>query len=579
MKNNKIFKKGGAKSRYPDKKGFQAVYDMLASPSSTLSILTTSSLKGFMLKLDVIEEEAAYKTDNNTPITSYILKFVVISNGNRVERLENYNNKTKESEKHDDFIEEAKLQQSIWMSSIQQIQHEICPSVANLAIFDNNGARILLDDLFNMYDLPELKELTDLFTYLYRQLTGTRGLGILTMPNIVGSQTLYRFYNIPGISNAVKIDVKAQLAAQVIILFLYLCVIHFDLHSSNSLVFLNPTTNNYETRIIDFGRVSDICEFKKNDYINKDRKPVINNQLDSYFKELKLHIIDDDQKRKFVKKVLDYIYKFDLDRHGGTAQMKWIDEIKNNPNNCLKVFQQLDDIIFSGKPKSFTPEKIQKYTNIGVIQNLSNSDNYVQKTNLYVSAPDDFASYHSSQNSDYFSQSQNSQIIALPVEEEASQQSEIIALPSRSSSQIMRTPTLKFGLVAPAELPVTPELASTVGSTVASSLPTTVASSLPTTVASSLPTTVASTVASTVETFPIPSNNLPTSSQENPFLTNNTFSITSNPNLSFLSQPFKSESGPYTKKYRTGEKGGKRSKKRSKKGKKRITKKKRHSSK
>jgi alpha-L-fucosidase len=129
------------------------------------------------------------------------------------------------------------------------------------------------------------------------------------------------------------------------------------------------------------------------------------------------------------------------------------------------------------------------------------------------------------------------------------------------------TPTLKFGLVAPAELHVTPELAS--------SLPTTVSSSLPTTVAS----TVASSLPTTVETFSIPSNNLPTSSQENPFLTNNTFSITSNPNLSFLSQPFKSESGSNKKKLRTGSSGGKRSKKRSKKGKKRITKKKRRSSK
>lgn len=527
---NKIkIKKGGSRARYPDKKGFQAVYDMLGSENSTLSILTTSSLKGFMLKLDVVAGEDSYRTDANIPINSYILKFVVISE--RVAYLEDFEGNRKQSETRTDFIEEAKMQQSISLASIEQLQHEICPSVVNLSIFENKDAEVLLDNLINMYDLPELKELTDLFKYLKRQLTGTRGIGILTMPNITGSQTLYTFNNNPRISNEVKINIKAQLAAQVLILFLYLCVIHFDLHSNNSLVFLNPATNNYETRIIDFGRVSDICDFNKTDYINKDNKSRINNKLEEFFEEFKLRIITDNEKRDFVKKVLNYIYKFDLDRHYGTAQMKWIDEIKNNPNNCLKVFQKLDDIIFSGKPSTFTPEKIQKYTNIGVIQDLSNPDNYIQKASLNVSAPDDFSSYHSSQNSNYSSQSLDSQNIALPVEEE-SQQSEIIDLPSRSSSQIIRTPTLQFGVVVPAELPVTPELAST----------------------------VASTVASTEATFSIPSNN----------------------NLSFENNVFSSSRGPYAKLTKEKPKqsgrfwGGKRSKKYSKKGKKRITKKKRH---
>ncbi len=548
MKNKKIFKKGGAKSRYPDKKGFQAVYDMLASPNSTLSILTTSSLKGFMLKLDVIDGEAAYRTDSNIPITSYILKFVVISNENISERLESYNNKTKESEKHNDFIEEAKLQQSIWMSSIEQIQHEICPSVANLAIFDNNGARILLDDLFNMYNLPELKELTDLFKYLNRQLTGTRGLGILTMPNIVGSQTLYRFYNSPGVSNEVKINVKSQLASQVIILFLYLCVIHFDLHSNNSLVFFNSITNNYETRIIDFGRVSDICEFSKTDYINKVHKPRINNQLNSLFEELKLRITTDKEKKDFVKKVLDYIYKFDLDIHGGTAQMKWIDEIKNNSNNCLKVFQYLDNIIFSGKPATFTPEKLDKYKYKGVIQDLNNPDNYIQKVDdLYVSSEGDFSSYHSSQSSNISSQEElhENQLTRLP---SVSSQSSV-------SSQKSRSPSLVFNLVNPnptyreqefddrlAQVPVTP--VASIGTFSAG----------PTPINSSIDSNAFSSTSS-VKTF-------------TPGLTPAISSIPSN--------VFEQR-----KKIRPGEeKGGKRSKKiKNKKGKKRVTKKRKYRSK
>ena len=77
---------GGLKKKYPEKRGFKPVFDMINSPSAVITLLTYKSLKGFMICLDVSEEDSEYLTLSGSkfikPVTSFILKFAVIAQEN-----------------------------------------------------------------------------------------------------------------------------------------------------------------------------------------------------------------------------------------------------------------------------------------------------------------------------------------------------------------------------------------------------------------------------------------------------------------------------------------------------------------
>ena len=414
----KRVKKGGAKAKYPNKVGFQAVYDMIIANGSQLSVLTTSSLKGFMVKLDINKLDiSAYKTENEVPITSYILKFVILTES--VVNLGSYYGNTKQSETREDFIGEAKLQQLIWQSSIEGDREEICPSVANLTICNNTGGKLLLNKLLT---LPNIKntELERLFIYLRTSMSSNRGLGIITMPNILGAKTLNAYIkeskNVTNINEKItkelfNLQAKIHLAAQVIMLFVELCVINFDLHSGNTLVYID--SNKIKTRLIDFGRASDICSTDVKDYLTIDKKAPINRVAVVFYERLEnllsLDSITNNEKRQFVRDILNYLIGIDTEnnrRYGKIfAQMGWLNDIIGNDDSCLAVFN-LFDTISTKKQSGLTEEKIQKYTERNVFQNLDNPDTYVQNKELGFSSASQNESYHSSvassQNSDFF---------------------------------------------------------------------------------------------------------------------------------------------------------------------------------
>lgn len=166
---------GGLKAINPTKRGFEAIRDMINSEGSVLSILTISSAKGFMIKLDVLKEHSDYfnigintttRTTNgifDTPVTSFILKFAVITDRPDV-NLPKYMGRIKQSESIDTFFNEAKLQQKIWKKSILWGGEAICPSVANFCLFDYNDTLVLIPMLREKGDSENTNYLCDYLT-------------------------------------------------------------------------------------------------------------------------------------------------------------------------------------------------------------------------------------------------------------------------------------------------------------------------------------------------------------------------------------------------------------------------------
>ena len=214
--------KGGLKLVLSDRSiynvGFSPIYDMLMNKGSKLTLLTASSLKGFIFILDVPEKASRYLdlNNNNTDftkiVTSFILKFTITASSNDtfldVFQTKDENNKkiykNKYSESRNSFYEEAKIQQSVWKDSIRGGKKEICPSVANFSLLDINNSNTLLVDCMKLVkkSSKEYKVLHFLHNTINSKINGLDGLGIITMKNYKGSKTLYHYMNDKSISSS-----------------------------------------------------------------------------------------------------------------------------------------------------------------------------------------------------------------------------------------------------------------------------------------------------------------------------------------------------------------------------------------
>ena len=260
---------GGAKLRKDaiGSPGFTPVYDMVIHESSKLSVLTTNSLKGFMINLTVDSTESKYLNLRGTrftnPVTNFILKFVILRGKEDFTDLDDYKGVYKSFETQESFFEEAKFQQDIWKRSIIGGRPAICPSVANLSMFDTiNSANLIWFFLRKVKQEPS----SSVFNFLLNnsKING-RGIGILTMPAITQSTTLHEFSKLPDnsmffgkeISYKHELYVVSVVFAQIVRLFIEIGVIHFDLHSGNVMVYLTPDQK-LKTALIDFGKASNI---------------------------------------------------------------------------------------------------------------------------------------------------------------------------------------------------------------------------------------------------------------------------------------------------------------------------------
>lgn len=272
--------KGGLKLKDPTKQGFKAIYDMINSPSGVLKLLTFSSLKGFIITLDVSPDDSEYLKLTGSkftePETSFLLKFAVITPRNN-ENLGVYKTIDKASESQDSFFEEAKLQQKIWKKSIQGGRPAICPPVANFSLFDNINSKNILQYLINLPVSKANADVKDIFNFLFKIINypgnADCGIGVIVMPKVENSDTFGKFrdtavgQDFKGITltDTVKNEGYSCVSAQVVRLFVDIGVIHFDLHSGNALMYNEG--GQIKCLLIDFGRVSDITNGKDDEYL------------------------------------------------------------------------------------------------------------------------------------------------------------------------------------------------------------------------------------------------------------------------------------------------------------------------
>lgn len=406
-------KKGGAKKIHPNKPAFTPVYDMIMNPNSNLTVFTVSSLKGFMLKLDVGQDDYEFTTATDFTIHNHILKLVLISNVEK--NALDYAGRHKSTETIKSFKDEAALQQLVWLKSIENGGEEICPSVANLTVFTSiDQINKLFSEIEIRYRLaygaygrqlppPNIVELRNLIHHLQRQFSihnnpGT--LGILTMPAVENSTTLTDFTRMNIFLH--HLEATEKLTVQVLRLFLFIGVFHFDLHSSNALVVVD--NGDISTRIIDFGRAS--CFYIDTpDYISVDNKILIRNHCDAIKADLQhLQQPTDRQKFDFIRGVLDYMLRLDTANNRAKyntvrPQMGWLQVGLNNThfggnNNHLNLVRIFDALVATqinnpiGNPNGINAQKIQKYKTRGVLQDLE-SGSIFQIGQLRQSNPND----------------------------------------------------------------------------------------------------------------------------------------------------------------------------------------------
>ncbi len=392
------------------KRGFQPVFDMIDKSDSKLTVLTYESLKGFLISLNTTENDSEYIGLNNgrfsQPVTSFILKFAVITNTND-ESLTDYKHVDKSSESELSYFNEAKLQQLIWKKSIAGGRPEICPPVGNFSLFDNANSELLCKRLMHKTSNVTDTNVNDIFKYLYDDVTkdNTHGIGVILMPTVVNSVTFGDFLNLRdgtqfnGVTknndttNAAYSHVTAQIAR----LFVDVGVIHFDLHSGNALIYTSPN-NEIKSLIIDFGRASNIMSNDNDEYLTAlDKKIFVDNKTDDLNKLLKYD--PDINKQLFILNVLDYIAHTDFKRNQSIFmfadktryQMDWY---RNYPRDSIvtaNAFDILKNSTIVPTPSRLNVDTLTNYENTGLLVNFGNEIGHF-KVNVLNLAPSIFNS-------------------------------------------------------------------------------------------------------------------------------------------------------------------------------------------
>ena len=355
-----IAQKGGVKLKDTKKLGFKPVFDMLQSPNCVLDLLTYKSFKGFMFTLNIPPEETEYiargKTSNrfDDPVTSFIMKIVITAPGEY--HLPPFKNHSKSAETKESFYEEAKLQQHIWLKSIQGKRPEICPSVANLALFNGFQSHEFL--IFLSSKTQGIAQ--DAVQYLHNiVLDRNYEIGVMLMPNITESLTFNAFLNIKGqFVYGIPVDRQriefayAYLISQVCRLYVDIGVIHFDLHRQNCLIRIH--NGEITALIIDFGRASNFMNDVPDEYLSVDQKMDLQqSRKDAYENLFSLPYTTENNfqdQASYVEGMMLYI-KF-LDAHVNKQmfanytgyQMRWLEKVLQD-GNSIYFFANAFDIL------------------------------------------------------------------------------------------------------------------------------------------------------------------------------------------------------------------------------------------
>jgi len=386
--------KGGAKLLHPDKIGFKPIFDMLTSPGAILKLLSNDSRYGFIFELIVRSEYTEYYTNDATgmfkiPITNFILKIVVIASlkVNLPKCGSKYSVIAKE------FLDEAKNQQLIWLKSIAGGRPEICPAVANLSLFNKDEADKLIDFLSDKSDAPEifeclketLESMTHAETMSHAQVTC--GMGIMLMPKVMWSSTVYEFMNRNRDVNSVRqeLDAISNILAQVVRLFIDIGIIHRDLHKRN--VLLYPSTIHIQSEIIDFGNVINV---NQEQYLIDKKEEMTRRFFEIITSHEQPVVFSLPLKEEFMHNALKYIYAVNQSEKyivvpGKLPNMQWlVDTADSVPVVYSLSFDILQKYYIASvdNPTQMTEDIINSYIRAG---ELANFDKDIET--FYVSLP------------------------------------------------------------------------------------------------------------------------------------------------------------------------------------------------
>jgi hypothetical protein len=281
----KTNKKGGIVKKDDTLTYWQAVYKMICVPGATLTTISYNSLYGYVFKLNIppISENAEFFDLNdsgtifNVPVFSLILKFAIIENPNAgVTRLpeliiEGETPHKKSYEKLENFRNEAMIQQTIYLTTIEQCAKAICPSIVDFSFFNKDTGAFLIKKMLELQDNDEFVKIV--LHYLFANIQANSAyLGLISMKCVddeyiqlskirkevsrvhqLNLQDKTEFINVSKIYMRNCNDALTQ----IIILFIKLKIINFDCHLGNILASTKPydLNLNYRTTLIDFGRV------------------------------------------------------------------------------------------------------------------------------------------------------------------------------------------------------------------------------------------------------------------------------------------------------------------------------------
>lgn len=320
--------RGGAKKKNPSKSGFDPVRDMLENSTTKLELLSDDSLYGFIVELTVEADQSEYTTIYDQPITNFIMKFVVTTpEKDKLLPIHRRSDKYKQSESVTSFVNEARIQQHIWLQSIQYGRPEICPDVLDVFFFDyqNSKQLIRLLETVTLDDDIRLSMIRYLKNDIFDKSHGVYGIGVMIMPKVTNSLTANSYAS----QFSMNTTVYSNILAQIVRLFIEIGVIHLDLHSGNILI--NPDTLYCE--IIDFGRIIQLQSEEYQEYQTK-------------YEELN----DDVQKSKFMEDTLNYIVEREFrelqlmfpSKKNISSRLEWLTQsIQRSPSIYLSAFQIL----------------------------------------------------------------------------------------------------------------------------------------------------------------------------------------------------------------------------------------------
>jgi hypothetical protein len=315
-----ISQKGGLKRKDSVKhlSNTDVLLSMINSKDATLEFLGNpkNSSRGIIAILNVKPENSQYTGLNpktgrlDLEVTSFVIKFAITTHeGN--DRLE-YNNITKTTESQQSFLNEAKLQQDIWLQSIlgRKPAIEICPSIGSLLLLNNGDAQTFLTGIPNSH----VKHLLQGFI---RDTSISPGLGILLMQNVAGAKPL------SFVLSHYSLDNVSILIAQIVRLLIFFKVIHFDLHEENELFSFDSGEINPMCKLIDFGLASNVSDLDEDDYLTTPEKEEILANIKNFMKKYNelsgdITIEDDDYKQdkiQFMSDVMNYLTMWDRNKY------------------------------------------------------------------------------------------------------------------------------------------------------------------------------------------------------------------------------------------------------------------------